>query len=410
MKKLIFLFEHPKSTVILIDADPNHSSRNEIDNDLLFLEPSKFPTRVIEIAFNNRDKEKLENILFVFDGELDKVNGVILFNETLNYFSYKENYNFYNLRNKFSSFVNNPEKIKLLSQLDFYSTLMNDKKIEYLSLLIYVGNTVSVELGYDKVIRTNLNADIKLILLGEKSYKASELLSNNYLMKNSDGNYTDTFTNNLAEVILFFISDVKERNLTVNSIQIVSNKTEFIKENILSERLKTNFNIHKVSNLQLDFEGKLNNKKYQFFSIQDIVYDPIKYLPIVFSFLLAPLIPIMVGAISISYLAKKKITKEKLSDIVNRINKIILKSSIGDLIKEFTSVSELQDYIEQNFEVLDPISKVEFIDLNNRIITYSLSELNNISNFSNLEMKLGATFHPLIGEMNDKKLLLKKIF
>ena len=243
MKKLILHFDQPKSTIILFDKNSAIYSKFEIDNDLLFIEPSNFPKRLIEIAFNNHKAEKLERLILVFDGELDKVNGVILFNEALNYISYKETYNFYDLKSKFSPYLEDTNNIKLLSHLDFYSSLVDEKNAQYLSLLIYLGNSISVELAYDKVIRTSLNADIKLIPIGNKFYKASKLLSNNYLIKNSDDDITVSYTNNMVEVILFFMSVVQERNLTVNSIQIISNKSELIRENILIDRLKTKFSI-----------------------------------------------------------------------------------------------------------------------------------------------------------------------
>ena len=117
MKKLILHFDQPKSTIILFDKNSAIYSKFEIDNDLLFIEPSNFPKRLIEIAFNNHKAEKLERLILVFDGELDKVNGVILFNEALNYISYKETYNFYDLKSKFSPYLEDTNNIKLLSHL-----------------------------------------------------------------------------------------------------------------------------------------------------------------------------------------------------------------------------------------------------------------------------------------------------
>lgn len=400
MKKLIFHFDQPKSTIILIDLHAANNSKYEIDNDLLFLEPSKFPNRLIDIALNNSKSEKLENIIFVFDGELDKVNGVILFNETLNYISYKETYNLYDLRSKFSPYLEDPNNIKLFSHLDFYSALMNDKNIHHPSLLINISNSISVELAYDKVIRTSLNADIKLIPIGNKFYKASELLSNNYLIKNSDGDYSISYTHNLAEVILFFMSVVQERNHTVNTIQIISNKSELIKENILTDRLKTKFSIYSEKSLLSNLERLLKKQNFHFITLQDIVDDPLKNIPNALAFLINPF-----AIFAISVFKNNRAMKEKFESIVNVIVKILLKSSNGYMIREFAIIEDMENYIKQNSEILDPNSKVEIIDSNNRIISYSLAELKNISNFSTMEMKIKSSFHPLIGEAIDRKLI-----
>lgn len=403
MKKLIFHFDQPKSTIILLDKNSAIYSKFEIDNDLLFIEPSNFPKRLIEIAFNNYKAEKLERLIFVFDGDLDKVNGVILFNEALNYISYKETYNLYDLKSKFSPYLEDTNNIKLLSHLDFYSSLVDEKNTQYLSLLIYLGNSISVELAYDKVIRTSLNADIKLIPIGNKFYKASKLLSNNYLIKNSDDDITVSYTNNMVEVILFFMSVVQERNLTVNSIQIISNKSELIRENILIDRLKTKFSIYSEKSLLSNLDVVLTRNNFQFITMQDMINDPVKNLPIVIGFLLAPLIPLANNLIQ--KMKKKNNIDEKIDDLVNKIVKIMIKAVDGEPIGEFTSISELEEYIREYSDILDPLSKVEIIDSNKRVISYTLAELKNISNFSTVEMKIKSSFHPLIGEVINRKLL-----
>ena len=365
MKKLILHFDQPKSTIILFDKNSAIYSKFEIDNDLLFIEPSNFPKRLIEIAFNNHKAEKLERLILVFDGELDKVNGVILFNEALNYISYKETYNFYDLKSKFSPYLEDTNNIKLLSNLDFYSSLVDEKNAQYLSLLIYLGNSISVELAYDKVIRTSLNADIKLIPIGNKFYKASKLLSNNYLIKNSDDDITVSYTNNMVEVILFFMSVVQERNLTVNSIQIISNKSELIRENILIDRLKTKFSIYSEKSLLSNLDVVLTRNNFQFITMQDMINDPVKNLPIVIGFLLAPLIPLANNLIQ--KMKKKNNIDEKIDDLVNKIVKIMIKAVDGEPIGEFTSISELEEYIREYSDILDPLSKVEIIDSNNSV-------------------------------------------
>lgn len=403
MKKLIFHFDQPKSTIILLEKNSAIYSKFEIDNDLLFIEPSNFPKRLIEIAFNNYKAEKLERLIFVFDGDLDKVNGVILFNEALNYISYKETYNLYDLKSKFSPYLEDTNNIKLLSHLDFYSSLVDEKNTQYLSLLIYLGNSISVELAYDKVIRTSLNADIKLIPIGNKFYKASKLLSNNYLIKNSDDDITVSYTNNMVEVILFFMSVVQERNLTVNSIQIISNKSELIRENILIDRLKTKFSIYSEKSLLSNLDVVLTRNNFQFITMQDMINDPVKNLPIVIGFLLAPLIPLANNLIQ--KMKKKNNIDEKIDDLVNKIVKIMIKAVDGEPIGEFTSISELEEYIREYSDILDPLSKVEIIDSNKRVISYTLAELKNISNFSTVEMKIKSSFHPLIGEVINRKLL-----
>ena len=137
--------------------------------------------------------------------------------------------------------------------------------------------------------------------------------------------------------------------------------------------------------------------------MQDMINDPVKNLPIVIGFLLAPLIPLANNLIQ--KMKKKNNIDEKIDDLVNKIVKIMIKAVDGEPIGEFTSISELEEYIREYSDILDPLSKVEIIDSNKRVISYTLDELKNISNFSSVEMKIKSSFHPLIGEVINRKLL-----
>lgn len=394
MKKLIFLFDQPKSTIVQVDTLTQYFNISSIENDLIFCEPKLFHLRLIQIINkNNKSLTIFNEIIFVFNGELDKENSTIVRNKFLDQISYKEQYINVDLNKVFTPYIKSNKKIRLISHIDFYHGIKKQlNKNNYPSLIIYDGSSVDVELALSKDISVNLNADIKEIDKLD-DITATEALSIEKLLKNLYGSkkdITNIYSSQLLEVIKFFrklsFNKVKE----INSILIYSTKSELIKSGFLSDKLNMVVKVVNVSDLLYASKNRLteSNKRsnysddeYSFWDYIGYISEPIRNV--------AERVRDLAANLYLRVSEKQEIGSHynKFEDS-NSITTIYFYSANGEFIREFKSYNAFQNFLERNYESIDDESYFEFYDNYDGFEVLTVRELKRISIFSNLKSKI----------------------
>ena len=391
MKKLIFHFDQPKSTIIQVDNLTQFFSINSIENNLLFCEPKLFPTRLIQIINReNKSKKVFNEIIFVFNGELDQENSVLIRNKFLDQISYKDLYINYDLKKAFAPYIKSTKKIRLISHLNFYLGLKKQlNKNNYPSIIIHDGISVDVELAIENELLVNLNADIKEIKkLEDKT--ASEVLSFERLLKSVYGtkkDITNQYTFNLLEVIKFFKNLSSNKVKVVNSILIFTNKPELIKYSLLFDKLNIVVKVVDVNELMLSSKNKLvEANKRNYYSeddpnFWDFIAQPIKNITDKFRNVANNMY------VLVSEDEGRTGNYKKIEDS-NAISTIYYYSANGDFIKEFMSFNAFQNYFDKNYDLIDEENYFEFYDKYDGYEVLTVRELKKTSILSNLKSKI----------------------
>ena len=391
MKKLIFHFDQPKSTIIQVDNLTQFFSINSIENNLLFCEPKLFPTRLIQIINReNKSKKVFNEIIFVFNGELDQENSVLIRNKFLDQISYKDLYINYDLKKAFAPYIKSTKKIRLISHLNFYLGLKKQlNKNNYPSIIIHDGISVDVELAIENELLVNLNADIKEIKkLEDKT--ASEVLYFERLLKSVYGtkkDITNQYTFNLLEVIKFFKNLSSNKVKVVNSILIFTNKPELIKYSLLFDKLNIVVKVVDVNELMLSSKNKLvEANKRNYYSeddpnFWDFIAQPIKNITDKFRNVANNMY------VLVSEDEGRTGNYKKIEDS-NAISTIYYYSANGDFIKEFMSFNAFQNYFDKNYDLIDEENYFEFYDKYDGYEVLTVRELKKTSILSNLKSKI----------------------
>ena len=391
MKKLIFHFDQPKSTIIQVDNLTQFFSINSIENNLLFCEPKLFPTRLIQIINReNKSKKVFNEIIFVFNGELDQENSVLIRNKFLDQISYKDLYINYDLKKAFAPYIKSTKKIRLISHLNFYLGLKKQlNKNNYPSIIIHDGISVDVELAIENELLVNLNADIKEIKkLEDKT--ASEVLSFERLLKSVYGtkkDITNQYTFNLLEVIKFFKNLSSNKVKVVNSILIFTNPPELIKYSLLFDKLNIVVKVVDVNELMLSSKNKLvEANKRNYYSeddpnFWDFIAQPIKNITDKFRNVANNMY------VLVSEDEGRTGNYKKIEDS-NAISTIYYYSANGDFIKEFMSFNAFQNYFDKNYDLIDEENYFEFYDKYDGYEVLTVRELKKTSILSNLKSKI----------------------